>query len=171
MSANQCGCAESEKQREIDVALFDAVFERYADDPGALIPVLQATQEIFGFLPEVALRAVADARDTPLSEVYGVATFYAQFHLEPRGDTIVRVCHGTACHVRGGDEVAAVISDELGIAVGETGQDLSFTVESVACVGCCGLAPLVLVDDQMHASLDSKSARKLAKRIRRERSR
>ncbi len=170
MSGNGCGCAENQGQREIDLALLDPVFERHSGDPGALIPVLQATQEILGYLPEPALRAVAVACGVPLSEVYGVATFYSQFHLEPRGATIVRVCQGTACHVRGGDEVAAIIADELGVGIGETSQDLSYTVESVACVGCCGLAPVVLVDDKMHGNLDSKSARRLAKSMRRERS-
>lgn len=93
-----CGCADA---KALDLAGLEPVLERYADDPGALIPVLQETQRLFGYLPKEALREIAEARRIPLAQVYGVATFYSQFHLRPRGDKVIRICHGTACHVRG----------------------------------------------------------------------
>ncbi|MDP2181510.1 MAG: NAD(P)H-dependent oxidoreductase subunit E [Actinomycetota bacterium] len=166
MSQDRCTCAEEQETREIDLALLDPVFERYADDPGALIPVLQATQETYGYLPEPAIRAVASARNVPLSEVYGVATFYAQFHLRPRAETIVRICHGTACHVRGAPEVTRAVVEELGVKVGETTQDLAFTIESVACVGCCCLAPVMLVGSETYGQLDVVQTRRIAASLR-----
>jgi NADH:ubiquinone oxidoreductase subunit E len=161
-----CNCASHAE--EIDLALLTPVLERYADDSGALIPVLQHAQEIYGYLPQAALREIAEKRSTPFSEVYGVATFYTQFHLTPRGKTIVRICHGTACHVAGAPEVTRAITDELRVDVGQTSDDLQFTVEAVACVGCCGLAPVVVVDEQVHGRMDAGSARKLGKKLRQE---
>ena len=150
---------------DIDLAPLAGVLDTYADDPGALIPVLQATQEEYGYLPEAAIREIARVRGVPLSAVYGVATFYTQFHLEPRGENMVRICHGTACHVAGAPEITRVMTDELGIHVGETTDDLKFTLESVACVGCCGLAPVMLVNDKTYGRLDVKETRKIAKSL------
>jgi NADH-quinone oxidoreductase subunit E len=166
MTRADCTCAQS--ANDVDLSLLEPVLARYADDGGALIAVLQTAQEVYGYLPREALVEIADKRRTPLSEVYGVATFYTQFHLEPRGKTIVRICHGTACHVAGAPEVTRAITDELDVAVGETSADLNFTVEGVACVGCCGLAPVVVTGDQVHGQLDPASARKLAKDLRKE---
>jgi NADH:ubiquinone oxidoreductase subunit E len=150
------------------MSLLEPVLARNADDAGALIPVLQQAQEIYGCLPSDVMREIAEKRATPFSEVYGVATFYTQFHLTPRGKTIVRICHGTACHVAGAPAVTRAITDELDVAVGETSADLNFTVEGVACVGCCGLAPVVVVGEQVHGQVDASGARKLARRLRRE---
>lgn len=163
---HDCACAHDAPEA-IDLTLIDPILERHAADPGALIPVLQETQETLGYLPREALEAISSALSIPFAETYGVATFYTQFHLEPRGRTIIRICHGTACHVRGAGAVTDAITGELGVGVGETAEDLSFTIESVACVGCCGLAPVVLVDDQMYGNLDSKSARGKAKALKR----
>ena len=166
MTDHTCSCAtESE---DVDLTLLGPILAEYAEDHGALIPVLQQAQEVYGFLPREVLREVAEQRETPFSKVYGVATFYSQFYLEPRGRTIVRICHGTACHVAGAPEVTSAIVDELGVAVGETSDDLSFTVEAVACVGCCGLAPVVVTGDQVHGQMNPSAARKLAKQLRRE---
>jgi len=166
VTEHTCTCATEE--RGVDLTLLGPILAEYAQDPGALIPVLQQAQEMYGFLPREVLREVAEQRDTPFSEVYGVATFYSQFYLEPRGRTIVRICHGTACHVAGAPEVTSAIVDELGVAVGETAEDLSFTVEAVACVGCCGLAPVVVAGDQVHGQMTPLAARKLSKQLRRE---
>jgi len=166
VTEHTCSCATEE--RSVDLTLLGPILAEYAQDPGALIPVLQQAQEVYGFLPREVLREVAEQRDTPFSEVYGVATFYSQFYLEPRGRTIVRICHGTACHVAGAPEVTSAIVDELGVAVGETAADLSFTVEAVACVGCCGLAPVVVAGDQVHGQMTPLAARKLSKQLRRE---
>lgn len=166
MTDHTCRCATDSEA--VDLTLLDPVLAEYADDLGALIPVLQRAQEVYGFLPREVLREIAEQRVTPFSEVYGVATFYSQFHLEPRGKTIVRICHGTACHVAGAPEVTSAIVDELGVAVGETSADMNFTVEAVACVGCCGLAPVVVTGEQVHGQMTPLSARKLSKQLRRE---
>ncbi len=165
---NGCACADTRVNRQVDLALLEPVLERYVEDLGALIPVLQETQGLFGYLPKSALRKIASKRGVPLSHVYGVATFYAQFHLRPRGESVVRICHGTACHVRGAPDVMRVVSEELGVRVGETTEDLAFTVESVACVGCCGLAPLMLVDDCTYGQLDVAKTRNIVTRLREE---
>jgi NADH:ubiquinone oxidoreductase subunit E len=152
-----------------DEAPLAEILGEYASRPGSLVPVLQATQGAYGFLPEPALTRISRSLRLPIAEVLGVATFYTQFHLQPRGEHVIRICHGTACHVRGASEVTTAIVSELGVEVGQTADDLSFTVESVACVGCCGLAPVVLIDEQTHGGLDGKAARKLAARLRRQR--
>lgn len=154
------------KERESDTLELTDILARHAQDPGALIAVLQDVQKAFGYLPREALREIAAARRTPLSHVYGVATFYSQFHLRPRGRRIVRICHGTACHVRGAPEVTHIITEELGAKIGETTEDRAFTLESVACVGCCGLAPVMLVDDDTYGMLDISEARRIAMRLR-----
>jgi NADH:ubiquinone oxidoreductase subunit E len=159
-----CNRATSES---VDLTLLDPVLEEHAGDSGALIAVLQTAQGIFGYLPREVLAQIARSRETPLSEVYGVVTFYAQFHLEPRGETVIRVCHGTACHVAGAPDVTRAISGELGIGVGETSGDMRFTLEGVACVGCCGLAPVVVVGERVHGRIDPAAVRKLAKQLKR----
>jgi NADH-quinone oxidoreductase subunit E len=168
MSQHECTCA-TQDESAFDYTPLEAVLNGHGPDQSALIPVLQATQDAYGYLPKEALSRIAEKLRMPLSAVFGVTTFYTQFHLEPRGERIVRICHGTACHVRGANEVTRVIEDALGVKVGTTAEDMSFTIESVACVGCCGLAPVVLVDDQTFGRLDAQSARKLASRFRRER--
>ncbi|MDZ4064608.1 MAG: NAD(P)H-dependent oxidoreductase subunit E, partial [Coriobacteriia bacterium] len=99
-----CGCAKVPTNKQIDLSALADVFTRHADDNGALIAVLQETQAIYGYLPKEVLREISRVRQTPFSQVYGVATFYSQFHLRPRGETVIRICHGTACHVRGAPE-------------------------------------------------------------------
>lgn len=161
-------CSREREEGGVDLTLLDPLLAEHAEDAGALIPVLQQAQEIYGYLPADALREIAERRATPFSEVYGVATFYSQFYLTPRGKTIVRICHGTACHVAGAPGVTRAITDELGVGVGETSEDLSFTVEGVACVGCCGLAPVVVTGEQVHGQMDPAAARKLARALRKE---
>jgi len=162
-----CSCTDR-PDGGLDLTSLDDVLEQHASDPGALIPVLQKTQKLYGYLPKAGLRRIAEARELPFSRVYGVATFYSQFHLRPRGDSVVRICHGTACHVRGAPEVTNAVVEELGAKVGETTEDRAFTIESVACVGCCGLAPVMLVDEQTYGQLDAIEARRIAATLREE---
>lgn len=161
-----CGC-EHTHDEDFDYAPVACILDEHEPVPASLIPVLQSLQAAYGFLPRPALSKTAAALGVPLSSVLGVATFYTQFCLDPRGDHIVRICHGTACHVRGAAEITRAIVAELGVALGATAEDLSVTVESVACVGCCGLAPVVLVDEQTHGGLDTKTARRLARSVKR----
>ena len=129
------------------------ILSRYEKKERYLIPVLQEAQEEYGYLPEEVMKEIALGLNLSLSQVYGVVTFYSQFHQEPRGNNIIRVCMGTACHVRGGEGILNAIKDELGIGAGETTDDLEFTLESVACIGACGLAPVIMINDETHGRL------------------
>ena len=132
---------------ELDLGLLSPVLARFRDQgERALLPALQGTQEVYGYLPRPALEAVAQALPAPLSRIYGVVTFYSQFHLSPRGRNIIKCCQGTACHVKGGKAILAALKESLGIGEGETTPDLRFTLETVACLGCCFLAPAVLIN-------------------------
>lgn len=148
-SCCQCGNAAPDPRQQ----QLAKVFKKYAGQKGALIPVLQGAQDIYGYLPAEVLKQIADALNLPFSKVYGVVTFYAQFHLKPRGRNIIRVCLGTACHVRGGAKIFETIQNELQISDGETTPDLRYTLESVACIGACGLAPVIMVNDDTHGRL------------------
>ena len=131
-------------------ARVDAVIASHRDRPGALIPVLEEVQAIVGFLPEAVQRRVARGLDLPLSQVYGVVTFYSFFTMRPRGRHQVRVCLGTACHVRGAQRNLRHVERRLGIAPGECTPDREFGLEQVRCLGACGLAPVMVVDDDTH---------------------
>jgi NADH-quinone oxidoreductase subunit E len=129
-------------------AQLDAVFDEWRGRKGAVIPVLQRAQAIFGYLPPAVLQRVAAGLRAPLSRVFGVATFYSQFYLTRRGRHIVRQCDGTACHVKGAGAIVERMQQELGIRAGETTPDYRVTCEVVYCVGSCGLAPVAVIDEQ-----------------------
>ena len=133
----------------IDLELISPVFEKYKDQKGALIPILQNTQEIFGYLPKEALQHIASKLGIAYGKVYGVATFYAQFYLEPRGKHTLKLCDGTACHVKGTPMLVTAVEDEFNIKPGQTTEDGELTLEVVYCVGSCGLAPVALMDDKV----------------------
>jgi NADH-quinone oxidoreductase subunit E len=120
---------------------------------GGLIPILQSVQHEFGYLPEESLLTISTELKIPKADIYGVATFYAQFHLKPRGRHIIRVCRGTACHVRGSLKIMDKVKQILDVEENDTTEDLRFTLEPVACLGACGLAPVMMVDDETHGRL------------------
>lgn len=132
------------------------LLDQYRDYKGALIPVLQEAQNIYGYLPKDVLKRIAKELRIPFSKVFGVCTFYAQFHLKPRGRNIIRVCLGTACHVRGGEKVFEAAQQSLGVEPGGTTEDLRFTLETVACIGACGLSPCMMVNEDTHGRLMPK---------------
>lgn len=145
------GCSSCEEASEEELlARLDEVIESYKDKPGALIPVLQMAQGIFGYLPEVALKRIAKGMHKSYSEVAGVVGFYSFFSTVPRGRNLVRVCLGTACYVRGGMKVLEALKKELGIDVGETTEDREFSLEVARCFGACGLAPVLTINDVVH---------------------
>ena len=145
-----CNCTAN----TIDLAPLMDILKPYQQNPkGALIPVLQQAQDVYGYLPQEVLETIASELRIPVAEVFGVVTFYAQFHLNPRGKNIVRVCQGTACHVRGGAGILDAVSHHLDNKPGETTKDLNFTLETVACLGACGLAPVMMVNDNTHGRL------------------
>jgi NADH-quinone oxidoreductase subunit E len=127
----------------------DRIIDEHREEPGALIPLLQQAQGLYGFLPREVLLHISEKTGIPRSQIYGVATFYAQFYLQRRGKCIVRQCDGTACHVRGAGKIVEAIEQELGIKDGETTPDYKFTFEVVYCLGSCGLSPVAVVNDQV----------------------
>ena len=133
----------------LDLAPLQQIIDEYKGQRGVLIQVLQRAQEIYGYLPPEVLKAIANGLGVPLSQVYGVVTFYAQFYLTRRGKHVIRSCDGTACHVRGAAKVIDAVQKELGIKPGETTPDYEFTFEVVYCLGSCGLAPVAVVDEQV----------------------
>jgi NADH:ubiquinone oxidoreductase subunit E len=137
------------EQEVIDLAPLKGVLEEYKTQRGAVIPVLQKAQEIYGWLPREVLEEISREMNFPLSRIYGVVTFYSQFYLSRRGRHIVRQCDGTACHVRGAARIIDVVENHLGIQAGETTPDYRVTYEVVYCLGSCGLAPVAMVDDKV----------------------
>jgi NADH:ubiquinone oxidoreductase subunit E len=135
-----------------------ALMAEYQDEPGRLIPLLQAAQRIYGYLPRSVIEAVAEGADIPVAEVYGVATFYAQFRLEPAGENFVRCCMGTACHVRGALKVLRALEKKMDIAAGATSGDGRFTLETVNCIGACGLAPVLTINDKVFGNMAPEKA-------------
>ncbi len=121
----------------------------------SLIPILQKIQEAYGYLPSEILLEVSKRTGLPVSRMYGVATFYEQFHLEPRGRNTIKCCRGTACHVKGGREIAEAIERELGVEEGQTTEDLRFTFETVACLGTCFLAPVVMINNDYFGNVSA----------------
>ncbi len=138
---------------EIDLSKVDALIEPFIGKKEMIIPALQKVQDHFGYLPRPAVEQVSKRMRTPLSRLYGVATFYAQFKMKPRGRYIIRVCKGTACHIQGSPKIAERIEDILGLESGETTDDLRFTLEEVACIGACALAPVIMINDDPHGRL------------------
>jgi NADH-quinone oxidoreductase subunit E len=137
------------KEPPVDLARLDRILDEFKGARGALIPILQRAQDAYGFLPRTVLNHIAYKARVPLADVYGVATFYAQFHLERRGRHLIRVCDGTACHVRGASKNIEVLEKRLGLVPGGTSADYEYTVEVVYCLGSCGLAPVAVVDNQV----------------------
>ena len=131
----------------------DDILSRYNGEKSDLIPVLQETQESFGYLPEGVMQRIAKFLRLPESTVYGVSTFYAQFKLTPTGKRLVKVCRGTACHVRGAGYILSEIERRLGIKPGETTSDLSYSLETIACFGSCALAPVMVVDKNVYGRM------------------
>jgi len=129
------------------------LIDKYRSSDGGLVPLLQEAQDQVGYLSREILEQVAEGMKLSLAKVVGVATFYSQFHLKPRGKNIIRICTGTACHVRGGASIMAKLEEELGIKTGETTKDLQFTLESVACIGACGLAPVISINEEIYGKL------------------
>lgn len=157
----ECCCGhETYEPTEKELQLREILL-KYRDQEGALIPVLQAAQDIYGYLPGEILKQIGEELRLPISQIYGVVTFYAQFNLSPRGRHIIRVCQGTACYVRGAKAIFDEMQDKLGIGDGETTEDLKFSLESVACIGACSLAPVITIDEDTHGRLTKNSIAKI----------
>jgi len=136
---------------------------KYDGEPGSLIPLLQAAQRDYSYIPETAIHYISSVVGIPPAQIYGVITFYTQFRLKPLGKYLIRVCNGTACHVNGSKLIGQVIEDELDVGIGQTTEDGLFTVQSVACLGCCSLSPVMMINEDTHGRLDPKKIRKILK--------
>ena len=146
---------------EQTIEILDGIINDWSGKDGALIPVLQSAQNLLGYLPKEILIHVSERLDLPLSHVTGVVSFYSWFSTVPRGKHVVRVCMGTACYVRGGQEVLSAMKNTLGIEVGETTEDQTFSLEVGRCFGACGLAPVVMIDDDTHQRVKSAKVKEL----------
>lgn len=142
---------------------FVELLDSYRGERGALVPLLQGAQAIFGYLPPDVMQRVADACEEPLSKAVGVATFYSQFRLKPHAKHTVRCCHGTACHVSGATLISEEIEKHLGISAGENTDDMLYTIEEVHCVGACGMAPVVMINDRAFGKLTPAKAVQVVK--------
>lgn len=151
-------------EEEIEFAELELLLEDYeANNESLLIPLLQNAQKIYGYLPVPVLDRVAGHLRVPKSQVYEVATFYAQFYLTPHGRNTIKVCRGTACHIRGGSAIREAVEKELGIEDGETTEDLAFSLETVACLGTCFLSPAMMVNDKYYGKLNPKAVAEILK--------
>lgn len=147
-SKAKCCCGGAD-----NLAQLNEVLAKFQGIKGTLIPALQEAQNIYGYLSKEIIERIGEKLDIPVSQIYGVVTFYSQFHLNPRGRNIIRVCQGTACHVRGAKAILQALEDSLNISAGGTTADLRYTLETVACIGACGLAPVMMVNDDTHGRL------------------
>jgi NADH-quinone oxidoreductase subunit E len=147
---------------------FDFRNQHYVGQEGRLIPLLQHAQETDGYLSRDRLVAIQRETGIPLSNIYGVATFYAQFRLSPVGKNLIRVCHGTACHVAGAKDITETIEAALNVRNGETTTDRQFTMETVSCIGCCSLAPVVMINNDTYGNLTDRQVKKVLKQYRAE---
>lgn len=149
----------------IDLSLMAPIFEEYAGQAGSIIGILQKTQDLYGYLPLAALQEIADKTGNKRAKIYGIATFYSQFRLNPVGKYIILQCQGTACHVNGSKVLGQAICEYLNIEAGETTEDGLFTLEDVACLGCCSLAPVIMINGETYGKLTPESARKILAEI------
>ena len=159
----QCNCNEKS-----DLTLLDEVLNKYASVKGSLITILQKAQDIYGYLPVDVMYHIASAVGTTPAEVMGVATFYTQFRLQPVGKYLIMLCQGTACHVNGSERIEKAISEYLGIKDGETTGDGLFTLKNVACLGCCSLSPVMMINGETYGSLTPDSAISVLEALRKE---
>jgi NADH-quinone oxidoreductase subunit E len=149
----------------IDLSLLDPLIGKNKGKKGNLIPLLQGAQDIYGYIPRPVFEKLSAECGIPLSDMFGVATFYSQFRLKPVGKHIIKVCHGTACHVQNAKEISESLEEALKIKDGETTEDRFYTLESVACLGCCSLAPVMMISGQAYGKLTGNEAVKIVKNI------
>ncbi|TYP52446.1 NADH-quinone oxidoreductase subunit NuoE [Thermosediminibacter litoriperuensis] len=159
------GIEKNFPDEEVDLAVLEPVLKEYRGIPGSLITVLQKAQDVYGYLPRRALYHIAREIGVKPAKVFGVATFYAQFRLKPVGKHLIMVCHGTACHVNGAELITSALCDELNIKDGETTADGLFTLQNVACLGCCSLAPVMMIDGEAYGKLTPDKARDVIRDI------
>ena len=156
-----------DEKRGVEFSRVEEIFRRFSDGGReVLVPLVQAIQEEYGWLSKEVLEMVSERFKIPLSKIYGVVTFYAQFYLEPRGRHLIRCCRGTACFVRGATGIIEAVEETLKIKDGETTEDLSFSFETVACLGACALAPVVVIDEKYYGKMTPEKVKTLLNQYR-----
>ena len=148
-----------------DLSLIEPVLDKYAQIDGSLITILQHAQEIYGYLPTDVIYHITEKINASPAKVMGVATFYSQFRLKPVGKYLIMLCQGTACHVNGSQKIEQAIFDELGISDGETSDDGLFTLKNVACLGCCSLSPVMMINGETYGSLTPDKAKRILRNL------
>jgi NADH-quinone oxidoreductase subunit E len=156
---------EKPEDDPVDLSLIDSYIKKYRNKKGNMIPLLQAAQHLYGYIPKSVFIKISEDTGLKLSDMYGVATFYAQFRLKPVGKHIIKVCHGTACHVQNANAITDSLVESLDVKDGETTEDRLFTLESVACLGCCSLAPVMMIGEDTFGKLTGSEAVKIVKNI------
>jgi NADP-reducing hydrogenase subunit HndA len=155
MSNCLCSCVD-EKERKLQ-----EIVEKYRNTKGALIPVLHEVQEVYGYLPMSVQKQISESMNVPLSEIYGVVTFYTQFSLKPKGRFKVSACMGTACYVKGASKILDELQEKLGIHVGDCTEDGKFSLDACRCIGACGLAPVIMINDDVYGRLTPQDIEKV----------
>ncbi len=149
-----------------EIQNFKSVLAEKGKDKGALIYLLQSAQELFGYIPVDAIEDISEVTGVPVADIYGVVTFYSQFRMKPMGKHVIRICEGTACHVNGAKGILTTLETELKIKVDDTTEDGVFTLLSVACLGCCSLAPVIMIDNETFGSLTPDKTSQIIKKYR-----
>ena len=153
-------------KKTVDLSLLDGVLAEYASVKGSLITILQHTQDIYGYLPREAIELISEKTGIATSEIMGAGTFYTPSRFEPVGNNLVMLCQGTACHVNSSELILQTIKDELGIEDGQTTEDGLFSLKCVACLGCCSLSPVMMINEDTYGSLTPDKTKKILKELR-----
>ena len=159
-----CECQKT----KTDLTLLEPTLQSYAAVPGSLITILQKTQELYGYIPTDAVYHIAERTGETPAKIMGVATFYSQFRFRPVGKYLIMLCKGTACYVNGANAIAEAVSDELGIHDNETTEDGLFSLSLVSCLGCCSLAPVMMINDKTYGSLTPDKVKTILRELRKE---
>ena len=162
----QCCCEENKKTDSVDLSLIEGIVEKYKDTKGSLITILQGVQEIYNYVPMEAIEYIAEQTGIKPAKIYGVLTFYTQFRMNTVGKNLIMLCQGTACHVNGSEGIEEAIHEELGINDGETSEDGLFTLINVACLGCCSLSPVMMINGETYGKLTPQSTKKIIAEMR-----
>ena len=159
---------EAATKEKLGFDAIDTIVHKHNVEAGAVIPILQEIQDTYGYVPPVAIQRIAENINVPASEIFGIVTFYGQFRLQPLGKHLIKICHGTACHLCGAEMVAEILSLVIGAKEGETSEDGLFTVERVACIGCCSLAPCMMINGEAYGRLTPEAIVKIINEIRKQ---
>jgi NADH-quinone oxidoreductase subunit E len=154
---------ETKGRAKLNLPAIDSIVQKHSNNRGAIIAVLQEIQNTYGYVPAAAIMQVSKGTGVPAADIYGIVTFYSQFRMTPLGDHLIKVCHGTACHLNGAEMIADSLTPVVGAKEGETSADNRYTVERVACLGCCSLAPTIMIDSDTYGRLTPDNVRKVIK--------